>query len=66
MAVGPGFENHARADGFFAVGRDGLPGRRVDRPPAIMMPYNPAYYPEFFETYGLEKRKILCLLDGCP
>jgi len=28
-----------------------------DRPPAIMMTYNPAYYPEFFEKYGLEKEK---------
>jgi GNAT superfamily N-acetyltransferase len=28
-----------------------------DYPPAIMMPYNPAYYPEFFEKYGLEKEK---------
>jgi GNAT superfamily N-acetyltransferase len=28
-----------------------------DYPPAIMMPYNPAYYREFFEKYGLEKEK---------
>jgi 8-amino-7-oxononanoate synthase len=28
-----------------------------DYPPAIMMPYNPTYYPEFFEKYGLEKEK---------
>ena len=28
-----------------------------DYPPAIMMPYNPAYYPEFLEKYGFEKEK---------
>ncbi|MBN1596542.1 aminotransferase class I/II-fold pyridoxal phosphate-dependent enzyme [candidate division FCPU426 bacterium] len=26
-----------------------------DFPPAIMMPYNPEYYPEFYDTYGLQK-----------
>jgi len=26
-----------------------------DSPPTIMMPYNPAYYPEFFERYGWTK-----------
>lgn len=26
-----------------------------DYPPSIMMPYNPAYYPEFLERYGYEK-----------
>jgi 8-amino-7-oxononanoate synthase len=30
-----------------------------DYPPAIMMPYNPAYYSEFFEKYGFEKAKDL-------
>lgn len=28
-----------------------------DTPPAIMMPYNPAYYPEYLEKYGLQKSK---------
>jgi ribosomal protein S18 acetylase RimI-like enzyme len=28
-----------------------------DRPPAIMMPYNPPYYPEFLEKYGFQKEK---------
>ena len=26
-----------------------------DRPPAVMMPYNPPYYPGFFEAYGFER-----------
>ena len=26
-----------------------------DRPPSIMMPYNPAYYPAFLEQYGFER-----------
>ena len=28
-------------------------------PAAIMMPYNPAYYPEYFEKYGLKKEEDL-------
>lgn len=30
-----------------------------DLPPAIMMPYNPPYYPEYFERYGFQKSKDL-------
>jgi 8-amino-7-oxononanoate synthase len=30
-----------------------------DLAPAIMMPYNPSYYPEFLEKYGFEKMKDL-------
>ncbi|PSB03697.1 hypothetical protein [Merismopedia glauca] len=28
-----------------------------DSPPMVMMPYNPPYYPEFWEQYGWEKAK---------
>lgn len=28
-----------------------------DSPPMVMMPYNPAYYPEFFERMGWQKAK---------
>ncbi len=31
----------------------------LNSPPVIMMPYNPAYYPEFAENYGLKKAKDL-------
>jgi len=30
-----------------------------DKPPAILMPYNPPYYQEFLETYGFRKIKDL-------
>jgi hypothetical protein len=28
-----------------------------DSPPMVMMPYNPSYYPEFWERYGWQKAK---------
>lgn len=34
-----------------------------DLPPAIMMPYNPSYYGDFFEKYGLEKSGDLLAYD---
>lgn len=30
-----------------------------DKPPMVMMPYNPPYYAEFFERFGLKKAKDL-------
>ncbi|GAA2212441.1 GNAT family N-acetyltransferase [Nonomuraea monospora] len=35
-----------------------------DAPPSVMMPYNPAYYPELLESGGLAKVKDLWAWDG--
>jgi len=37
-----------------------------DRDPFIMMPYTPAYYPEFLERFGLEKRMDLFAFAFSP
>ncbi|HDS09926.1 MAG TPA: N-acetyltransferase [Firmicutes bacterium] len=37
----------------------GLLVKGFDRPPVVMMTYNPEYYIKLYESYGLEKRKDL-------
>ena len=54
--------------GFNSNGESGLLIQGFDSLPALMMPYNPAYYPEFIERCGFAKAKDLLAyalqLDG--
>jgi GNAT superfamily N-acetyltransferase len=43
----------------FASQEWGLVIEGGQRPPVILAPHNPPYYPEFFRSYGLEKAKDL-------